>query len=82
MFINALWESRASSALNTPRKYTVIKASVTREGVTDITDSRKLVPGDIIQLSEGMVVPCDARLIEDNKLTVLETPSAGTATVF
>ncbi len=77
MFINALWESRASSALNTPRKYTVIKASVTREGVTDITDSRKLVPGDIIQLSEGMVVPCDARLIEDNKLTVLETPVSG-----
>jgi len=77
MLINAMLESRASKALNVPRKYSSIKASVTREGVTDILDSRKLVPGDIIRLSEGMVVPCDARLIEDNMLTVIETPVSG-----
>lgn len=77
MLINAMLESRASKALNVPRKYSSIKANVTREGVTDIIDSRKLVPGDIIRLSEGMVVPCDARLIEDNMLTVLETPVSG-----
>ena len=77
VIINALLESRASNALNVPRKYSAIKASVTREGITDITDSRRLVPGDIIVLSEGMVVPCDARLIEDNALAVLETPVSG-----
>lgn len=77
IFINALLESRASSALNVPRKYSAIKASVTREGITDMTDSRRLVPGDIILLSEGMVVPCDARLIEDTALSVLETPVSG-----
>jgi len=77
IFINAILESRASSALNVPRQYSSIKATVTREGITDITDSRKLVPGDIITVNEGMVIPCDGRLIEDNNLTVLETPING-----
>ncbi|PKM62809.1 MAG: hypothetical protein CVU97_03470 [Firmicutes bacterium HGW-Firmicutes-21] len=77
ILLNAILESRASSALNVPRKYTAIKATVTREGVTDVADSRRLVTGDIISFSEGMVIPCDARLIEDNLLTVLETPISG-----
>lgn len=76
-FINAFFASRASRALNVPRKYSAIKACVTREGVTDTADSRKLVPGDIILLKEGMVVPCDARLIDDDVLTVFETPVSG-----
>lgn len=76
-FINAIMESRASRALNVPRKYSSIKTRITREGITDIADSRKLVPGDIILLSEGMVIPCDARLIDDKKLAVLETPISG-----
>lgn len=77
ILLNAFLESRASKALNVPRKYSSIKATVTREDVTDVYDSRKLVPGDIIFLSQGMVVPCDARLIDDNGLSVLETPVNG-----
>ena len=77
MLFNAILESSAFGALNIPRKYSAIKTSVTREGITDITDSRRLVPGDIIYFYEGMVIPCDARLIDDKMLSVLETPVSG-----
>lgn len=43
-----------------------------RSGVVKYTDSRNIAVGDVILLSAGDVIPSDARLIEDDALTVDE----------
>lgn len=53
-------------------KFSVPAAKVMRDGKLYIVSSEMLVPGDIIYLSMGDIVPCDARLIETNDLSALE----------
>lgn len=76
---NASLEHISSSSLETVMKSSSMRATVFRSGKSRIADSRALVPGDIIILERGTVVPADARLLESNKLTVLETPLTGNA---
>ena len=40
------------------------KCRVIREGRTLEVDAASLVPGDVIELEEGDIVPADSRLIE------------------
>lgn len=47
--------------------------TVIRDGAVRLVPIKALVPGDIILLKEGQVVPADARLIESDRLAVLET---------
>lgn len=76
-FVNAFLEHRAGVMLRELKKQTSPSATVIRDGGTIVTDSRSVVCGDIISLQDGMVVPADARLIESNNLTVLETFVSG-----
>ncbi len=76
-FLNAIAEHRASHALQLPKKYSSLKAKVIRNGEEIIMDSRLLVPGDIITLEEGTMIPADCRLIDDTALSVLETHISG-----
>ncbi len=48
---------------------------VLRDGVADSIPARKLVPGDIILLSEGDIVPADARLLSATSLVCDESES-------
>ncbi len=73
IFFNAFAEFRASLALRLPKKYSSLKAKVVRDGEETVIDSRLLVPGDIVMLEEGSMVPADCRLIDDFALSVLET---------
>ncbi len=73
MCFSAMLHFFASRALGIPRKYSSIKADVTRNERSFLTDSRTLVPGDIIHLESNMVVPADCRLLFDQNLSVLET---------
>lgn len=75
--INAFAEYRASRALILPRKYSSLRVRCTRDGKESVIDSRTLVPGDIIYIEQGGMVPADCRLISDVGLTVLETPVSG-----
>ncbi len=77
MILNAFAEHRASIALRLPKKYSSLKAKVLRDGEESLIDSRLLVPGDIIAVEEGMMVPADCRLIDDMGLSVLETHVSG-----
>lgn len=77
MFINAALESHAASTLNKTARDNAMRASVLRGGKFVSVSGVALVPGDIIQLESGSVVPADARLAEANHLTVLETPVTG-----
>lgn len=73
MCFNAALHFASSRALGIPRKYSSIKAAVTRGDKEFLTDSRTLVPGDIIRLENNMVVPADCRILTDSNLSVLET---------
>ncbi len=52
-------------------------AKVLREGRVYMIKQRQLVRGDIIYISAGDIVPCDARLCESNDLEVLEVNVTG-----
>ena len=75
--LNAFVEYRASIALRLPKKYSSLKATVIRNGEEMTVDSRQLVPGDVILVEAGTMVPADCRLIDDLGLTVLETHVSG-----
>lgn len=77
MLVNAVLESAASHSLDRIRSYSSIRATVTRGGRRFVIDSRGLVPGDIITLSAGNIVPADARIISSSHLSVLETTVSG-----
>ncbi len=52
-------------------------AKVLREGRVFMVKQRQLVRGDVIYISAGDIVPCDARLSESNDLEVLEVNVTG-----
>ncbi len=63
-------EYKASKALEALKALASPKALVIRDGKTKEIDARELVPGDIIILHQGMIVPADVRIIESVSLKV------------
>ena len=57
-------EYKAEQELSALRKLAAPRAVVIREGRQSEVDARELVAGDIILVSEGGLVPADARLLE------------------
>ena len=71
-------ELLASRIMRTQEKYSALAVRVIRDGKEQKIDSRLLVPGDLLILSVGNLVPADARIADDDgRLTVLETPVSG-----
>ena len=71
-------ELLASRIMRTQEKYSALAVRVIRDGKEQKVDSRLLVPGDLLLLSVGNLVPADARILEDDgRLTALETPVSG-----
>ncbi|KAF5854379.1 hypothetical protein GGP41_007170 [Bipolaris sorokiniana] len=60
------WQDyRAEKTIESLKKLTAPEATVTRNGTADIkVKAVDLVPGDIVQLSVGSIVPADIRLID------------------
>lgn len=60
------WQDyRAEKTIESLKKLTAPEATVTRNGTMDIkVKAIDLVPGDIVQLSVGSIVPADIRLID------------------
>lgn len=69
------WQARRS--VEALQKLTQTKARVVREGNPAIIEAQFLVPGDIIKLEAGDVVPADARLMETQSLAVKEAVLTG-----
>ncbi len=63
--------------LRSLQKHTAQSVDILRDGKVRSIDSTLLVPGDIIQLSEGEKVPADARLIEGSSVRVDESLLTG-----
>lgn len=72
-------EFRAKKAMEALKKMSVPLVQVIRDGRVKEISSRHLVPGDIILLEAGSVIPADARLIMASNLKVQEAALTGEA---
>ncbi len=70
-------ETQAIHSMQALRKLDKSYIQVRRDGELITIESRLLVPGDIIQLQAGDMVPADARLLEDQRLEVNEASLTG-----
>jgi len=70
-------EYRSERALERLRKYITFTAEVVREGTKRLVDTKELVPGDIVLLKTGDVVPSDMRLLEVDELSIDESSLTG-----
>ena len=62
--LSVFQETRAEAALELLKQRLSLKARVKRDGNWTELPAAVLVPGDVVQLSLGVVVPADARIIE------------------
>ncbi|MFN8435744.1 MAG: cation-translocating P-type ATPase [Anaerolineales bacterium] len=70
-------EYRAEQAIAALKKMSVPNVRVIRDGKMQELSARELVPGDIIQLETGNVIPADLRLIEAVNLRIQEAALTG-----
>lgn len=70
-------EYKAEKSLEALKKMVVRTATVVREGKETEIDSKLLVPGDVIILKEGDVVPADSRIFECYSLHADESVLTG-----
>lgn len=75
--LNFIQEHRASKAAEKLKKRVATTATVIRNSETQEIKVSELVPGDIILLSAGDIVPADARLIDQKYLFVDQSALTG-----
>jgi len=81
IFINAIFafiqEYRAEKALEEMKKLLPFYVKVIRGGNEREIQAKEVVPGDVINLSEGDKIPADLRLIDANDIRVDNAPLTG-----
>jgi len=70
-------EYKSERALAELRRYVSFRAKVLRDNKKTAVDVRLLVPGDIVFLNIGDLVPADMQLIEAQELTINESVVTG-----
>ena len=81
LFINAgvgFWqEFKADNAIALLKQRLALKARVKRDGVWQDVEARLLVPGDVVLVGLGNIVPADMKLIEGDYLSVDQSALTG-----
>jgi P-type Mg2+ transporter len=77
VLLNFFMEFQAQHAAEEIRKQVATTAAVKRDGREQELPAAELVPGDIIRLNAGDLVPADARLLEVKDLHVRESALTG-----
>jgi H+-transporting ATPase len=72
------WEERqAGNAIDALKAKLAIKARVKRDGKWIAPPAKELVPGDVIRLRLGDIVPADARLLDGDEISVDQSTLTG-----
>jgi H+-transporting ATPase len=72
------WEEhQAGNAIAALKAKLAIKARVKRDGTWTTPEARELVPGDVIRVRLGDIVPADARLLEGDPIEVDQSALTG-----
>jgi len=72
------WEERqAGRAIAALKAELAVNARVKRDGTWVTPPSRELVPGDVIRLRQGDIVPADARLLDGDPIEVDQSALTG-----
>lgn len=66
--ISFFQESRARATLDALKQRLSLNASVRRDGRWQVVPAAELVPGDVVKLALGTVVPADVRILSGNVL--------------
>ncbi|SIR76205.1 cation-translocating P-type ATPase [Natronorubrum thiooxidans] len=72
-----LQDYRAEQSIQALKELSTTYAMARRDGEKTELDATKLVPGDIVFVESGDIVPADARLIEESNLSVDEAALTG-----
>ncbi|HYW35010.1 MAG TPA: plasma-membrane proton-efflux P-type ATPase [Balneolaceae bacterium] len=75
--IGFLQEYQASNAIEELKSQLAVKARVLRDGEWHQTEASSLVPGDIIRLRPGDIIPADIKLINGDYLSVDQSALTG-----
>lgn len=75
--IGTVQETRAENAISALKRLTDPKAVCLRNGKKETVSSEAVVPGDIIFLAAGSMVPADARIIDATDFCVNESALTG-----
>ncbi|MCF7899194.1 cation-translocating P-type ATPase [Candidatus Babeliales bacterium] len=70
-------EYKAEKSLESLKKLTKPMSKVTRDGVLQTIASNQIVPGDIVVLEAGDIVPADGRIIHSIQLAMQEASLTG-----
>lgn len=76
-FIGIVQEKKAQSALEALRGISAPTARVLRDGEESVIPAKEVVPGDIVFLRDGDMVPADLRLIDSVNLQIQEASLTG-----
>ncbi len=76
--IVAFWqEHKADNAIEALRQKLALKARVLRDGKWSELSARELVPGDIIRIRLGDIIPADIKLLDGDYLMIDESTLTG-----
>ena len=70
-------EYRAEKAMQALKQFLPHLVEVCRESQIDRVEATRIVPGDVILLSEGCKIPADIRIVEAESLMVNNSPLTG-----
>ncbi len=70
-------EYQADSAIAALKKELALKAKARRDGAWDTINARELVPGDVVRLRIGDIIPADARLLDGDPVQVDQSALTG-----
>ena len=80
--LGVIQEAKAEHSLDALKKLSAPHANVLRDGKRKSLPSAELVPGDIIFLDAGNMIPADARLLDCTGLKVDESSLTGESTAI
>ncbi len=70
-------EHQAANAVEALKEQLALESHVRRDGAWETIDAKELVPGDIIRIRLGDIIPADVRLIDGDYLSVDQSALTG-----